>query len=362
MTGTWNTPDPAQADVNTYRGFGNSPMNETDPSGLAPPTRGSYPRERLGPISGYFADLATDYPLSSPLTGTLSGVSTLFDGTIFFAIKDASAQAHAKALNDAATTNDPVRKAAAYMATVYITVGEGFAQNGAMVAAGPPVAATSKLPILGTVLSNPYVQTGASTIATGLSAKNVVDRAKEGNLTVSDAMLLHYSLAGTRQSLLPDLPTSTLRVPATVRTAGANAQAKWLAENVPGITEEQAMTLLQNAYKRESTVVIGGSRVRGNFRSDSDLDVGYGSLSKSQAQKLKSQASQIGPLRIDRTPIVPGFESSSVPKIYTPEEFFQRWGARGPGDPNAGLLYTPSGSITLYPDGAIMTLPPGVEP
>ncbi len=31
---TWNTPDPAQADVNTYRAFGNSPTNATDPSGL----------------------------------------------------------------------------------------------------------------------------------------------------------------------------------------------------------------------------------------------------------------------------------------------------------------------------------------
>ncbi len=35
-SGTWNTPDPAQADVNTYRAFGNSPTNEVDPEGLEP--------------------------------------------------------------------------------------------------------------------------------------------------------------------------------------------------------------------------------------------------------------------------------------------------------------------------------------
>ncbi len=33
-SGTWLTPDPAQADVNTYRAFGNSPTNEVDPEGL----------------------------------------------------------------------------------------------------------------------------------------------------------------------------------------------------------------------------------------------------------------------------------------------------------------------------------------
>jgi RHS repeat-associated protein len=35
-TGRWGTPDPANADINTYRGMGNSPTNESDPSGLDP--------------------------------------------------------------------------------------------------------------------------------------------------------------------------------------------------------------------------------------------------------------------------------------------------------------------------------------
>jgi RHS repeat-associated protein len=35
-TGRWTTADPANADINTYRGMGNSPTNEGDPSGEAP--------------------------------------------------------------------------------------------------------------------------------------------------------------------------------------------------------------------------------------------------------------------------------------------------------------------------------------
>jgi RHS repeat-associated protein len=35
-TGRWRTPDPANVDINTYRGMGNSPTNYTDPSGQGP--------------------------------------------------------------------------------------------------------------------------------------------------------------------------------------------------------------------------------------------------------------------------------------------------------------------------------------
>jgi hypothetical protein len=139
-------------------------------------------------------------------------------------------------------------------------------------------------------------------------------------------------------------------------------QAKFLSENVPGLTQEQALSLLTAAQQRGSSVVIGGSRIRGNFRPDSDLDVGYGNLSKAQAQKINEKVSDLGPLKIDRTPIVPGHESKSVPKISSPEEFFQRGGVRGPGDPRAGEPYLPSGSITVTPQGDVIIIPPGANP
>jgi RHS repeat-associated protein len=48
-TARWQTPDPANADINTYRGMGNSPTNLTDPMGLAPPSNGT----ELDLIGGY---------------------------------------------------------------------------------------------------------------------------------------------------------------------------------------------------------------------------------------------------------------------------------------------------------------------
>ena len=66
-------------------------------------------------------------------------------------------------------------------------------------------------------------------------------------------------------------------------------------------------------------------------------------------------------LKLERTPIVPGFESKSIPKIETPEEFFQRTGVRGPGDPKAGQPIKPSGSITVRKNGEIVVTPGGAQ-
>jgi hypothetical protein len=148
----------------------------------------------------------------------------------------------------------------------------------------------------------------------------------------------------------------------TIQTSGIDEQAKYLAQNIPNLTEGQAKLLLEQAFQRGSSVVIGGSRVRGDYTPISDLDVGFGNLTRSQAKRVISRVSKAGPLQLERMPIVPGFQSTSVPQIQTPEEFFQRSGIRGPTDPKAGQAFAPSGSITAKPDGAIVVIPPGAMP
>jgi RHS repeat-associated protein len=123
--------------------------------------------------------------------------------------------------------------------------------------------------------------------------------------------------------------------------------------NIPGLSREQAEVIVRGAFSRGSSVTFGGSRVRGNHGPGSDLDVGFGSLSTSQAGKVIDRASSVpGGLPMETTRIVPGNETPHIPRIQSPEEFFMRSGTRGGGDPRAGEPYTPSGYITYSPDGS----------
>ncbi len=163
---------------------------------------------------------------------------------------------------------------------------------------------------------------------------------------------------GNGASNAPAIPPSVRQL----QLKSVDEQAKFLAENVPGLTQDQAKLLLSEAQKRNSSVVIGGSRVRGNHRPDSDLDVGYGNMSSTQAKKVNDKVSNHGPLKLEETRIVPGYESEVIPKITTPEEFFQRSGVRGLRDPKAGQPYAPSGSITVTPQGEVIIIPAGATP
>jgi hypothetical protein len=112
---------------------------------------------------------------------------------------------------------------------------------------------------------------------------------------------------------------------------------------------------------------MGGSRVRtsfglGTFRPDSDLDVGFGCLTVSQAGRVIQRVSRVGPLQLETTKIVPGNQTPSIPLIQNPEEFFQRSGIRAANDPQAGQPFQPSGSYTFHPDGSITVYPPGGIP
>jgi RHS repeat-associated protein len=132
--------------------------------------------------------------------------------------------------------------------------------------------------------------------------------------------------------------------------------------NVGGLGEAQARMILTEAFKRGSSVVFGGSRVRGNYTPESDVDVGFGSLTNNQANKLIKKVNGVEDdpswIRMEETKIIPGNETPNIPRIESPEEFFDRSGNRQPDD-KGGAPYTGSGSHTYNPDGSISSRCPG---
>ena len=143
-------------------------------------------------------------------------------------------------------------------------------------------------------------------------------------------------------------PKVSVAIPSSVvQTTGVGQQTEFFSENIPGITAEQATLLLSKAFARGSNVVVGGSRVKGNQRTGSDLDVGFDSLTTSQAGKVKATVTKLGPLKLEVTHIVPGNETQQLPEIQSAGEFFQRSGVRGPRDFRPGQPFAPSGSITF---------------
>ena len=175
--------------------------------------------------------------------------------------------------------------------------------------------------------------------------------------------------AAAAASVFARYPTRT-----TLAFVTSAEQAAWAAQHIPGMTTTQVEHLMAAAYARNSGFVIGGSRVRGDFRAGpshaggSDVDIGFSSLSPRQAQRVIHEhnkfAQEIGlDLRLDTYVIVPGRSSANVSEIARVEEFFQRRGVRAPGDPRAGEAYVPSGSLSFRRDAdglyRIEIIPPG---
>lgn len=136
-----------------------------------------------------------------------------------------------------------------------------------------------------------------------------------------------------------------------------------LSQIIPGLSKDQATFILKQAFSRNSSVIFGGSRIRGNYTLTSDLDVGFGQLTSSQAGKIIKSNNAIfdagkieGWLKMETTKIIPGNETKSIERITTPEDFFQRSGVRSAEDAKAGEAYGPSGSITVEPDGNIFKI------
>jgi RHS repeat-associated protein len=148
----------------------------------------------------------------------------------------------------------------------------------------------------------------------------------------------------------------------TIATKGIDEQAEFLAKNIPGLSKEQARDILQEGFKRNSSVVFGGSRVRGDFTPGSDIDVGWGNMSKSQAQDVIKKLNRQYDLKLEKLEIVKGRKTDTIDPITTPEEFFQRSGIRAGGDLKAGQPYAASGSVTVLPSGEIILAPPGTKP
>ncbi len=152
-----------------------------------------------------------------------------------------------------------------------------------------------------------------------------------------------------------------------LRTSGPEAQAAFLQEHLPGLPKEQAQMILEESYKKGTSVVIGGSRVRCDNHIGSDLDVGFGDINANKAGKLvkgleKKFEGKEGFLSLEQTRITPGNKTQNIEEIKSPEEFFQRSETRSGQDQRAGEQYRASRSITLREDGTITLIPPGATP
>ncbi|GAB3353112.1 hypothetical protein GCM10027452_21520 [Micromonospora halotolerans] len=162
------------------------------------------------------------------------------------------------------------------------------------------------------------------------------------------------AVSGVHESLLQQAQVVALR--------STEEQARFLAELVPGLEREQAIKILESAFKNDSSAVFGGSRIRGNFHMGSDLDVGFSKLTANQATKVTARLSRAGPLGLEQNVrIVTGNISRNIPHIVSPEEFFQRIGIRAMQDAQAGRVFLPSGSVTAVPGGRIFYIPPGIR-
>ena len=140
-------------------------------------------------------------------------------------------------------------------------------------------------------------------------------------------------------------------------------RAQFLSQHIPGLPVAQAKVFLEMGARRNTSIVIGGSRVRGNAIPNSDIDIGFGHLNPNQAGKalrqIKRDSAKIpDALKVEDTVIAPGNETKNIPRISSPEEFFQRPGNRAGRDGRAGQPFHPSGSVTIHPNGIIQINPP----
>ena len=195
-------------------------------------------------------------------------------------------------------------------------------------------------------------------IRMGLDASLVGSAALKGaalmvSATAKSAPSAAAGIAGLHARIAEDAMSLSFR--------NVNEQVSFLVSNVPGAESNQVRLLLEKAFEKESSVVLGGSRIRGTSHLASDLDVGFSNLTPNQAAKLTGKVSKAGPLQLETTRIVPGNETANIPKIISPEEFFQRVGIRAAADAKAGQVFLPSGSLTVTP-GKMTFIPAGIRP
>ena len=161
----------------------------------------------------------------------------------------------------------------------------------------------------------------------------------DGNLSVTHG--LDYS----SKSIFNKYPEKT-----EIKITNIDEQAEFLSKAVSGLPKEQAKVILEVAKNSNTSVVFGGSRIRGDFQNNSDVDIGFGHINANKSKKIKDKirdksADIDGALSLERTHIVPNNETPSISKIESPEEFFQRSGIRADKDEKSGQPYVPSGQL-----------------
>lgn len=174
----------------------------------------------------------------------------------------------------------------------------------------------------------------------------------DGNLSVT------HGVSYTDKSIFNNYSEKT-----KIQITDIDEQAEFLSKAVNGLPKEQAKVILEIAKNSNTSVVFGGSRVRGDFHDGSDIDIGFGHINANKAgkiiKKINDKSQNInGALNPEPTRIVPNNETPNIQRIESPEEFFQRSGVRADKDEKAGQPYVPSGSITVDTDGTITIIPP----
>jgi len=143
-------------------------------------------------------------------------------------------------------------------------------------------------------------------------------------------------------------------------------QISYLMNHVEGLDHEQAQYILEKIFNHPQSqsntrVVFGGSRVRGNANMGSDLDVGVYGFANNPLNKLIKAVNERASngtfkLFLETTKIYEGNQTSAIPLIVSPEEFFLRTGMRAKTEDEL-KEFTPSGFISIGADGTIVHVP-----
>ena len=137
-------------------------------------------------------------------------------------------------------------------------------------------------------------------------------------------------------------------------------QVQLLTGNIKGLTAPQAGFFITMAREKRTSVVFGGSRLRGNATDSSDLDVGFDSkdqkvvydIADKYNKRFFGSSRAKGSGAINDKFIFTGKGTDNIPAILSPEEFFMRSGNRYIMD-KGGAPYKPSGFISIDGTGNV---------
>ena len=174
------------------------------------------------------------------------------------------------------------------------------------------------------------------------------------------------SILGKFGKLDTNISNTFITSPTKIHTNDMAEQVSHLTKIVPGLNSKQASALLEAAFdpRKPVEIVLGGSRIKsffgkGEFRLDSDLDIGFNAKMKNnQIDRVLDSFDNAGELMSERG--IKIFSGNKPPSglIESPQEFFQRSGIRDYPPSRAGELFGPSGYISVNPDGTITLVPP----